>query len=272
MKRLKNKKYPFLRIGGEIKSTKIGFRFRLDLALMMCACIFFHQTLFAEERLTIGVAANFMLPFQEISLAFENKHDIKINATYTSTGNLYGQIIHGAPYDLFLAADERRPERLLKEGLTHSTFVYARGRAVLWTAKKQICEVKEWQEALMMQGISKISIANPETAPYGSAALQALKKVGLEEIVTKKLVFAQNVVQSFQYAHTESVDVGFCALSSVFSEQGKKGCYFLIDQAPVIIQRACIITGSGKRKLAEKFAAFLSSPDAQNIKTKFGYN
>lgn len=239
---------------------------------MLCVCLFWCQTLFAEETLTIGVAANFMLPFQEIAHEFEAKNAVKIHATYTSTGNLYGQIINGAPYDLFLAADERRPERLLKEGFTADTFIYARGRAVLWTVNKRICAAKDWQEALMMQTITKISIANPETAPYGTAAIQALQKVGLEKIITKKLVYAQNVVQSFQYAHTESVDVGFCALSSAFSEQGKKGCYFLIDQAPVIIQRACVITGSGKRELAEKFAAFLSSRDALTIKTKFGYN
>ncbi len=238
---------------------------------MLCACLFLHQTLFAEEKLTIGVAANFMLPFQEIAQAFENKHPMKINATYTSTGNLYGQIIHGAPYDLFLAADERRPERLLKEGLTSETFIYARGRAVLWTAKGQICNAEDWQEALMNQGINQISIANPETAPYGAAAMQALKGTGLEEMNLKKLVFAQNVIQAFQYAHTESVDAGFCALSSAFSEQGKKGCYFLIEQAPAIIQRACIIKGSEKMGSAKKFAAFLGSLDAQIIKMKFGY-
>jgi len=239
---------------------------------MLCACLFWYQTLFAEERLTIGVAANFMLPFQEIAHAFENKHHIKINATYTSTGNLYGQIIHGAPYDLFLAADERRPEQLLKDGLTHDTFIYARGRAVLWTAKGQLCGAGDWQEALKIQGINKISIANPETAPYGAAAIQAVKGAGLESVVMDKLVFAQNVVQAFQYAHTESVDAGFCALSSAFSEQGKKGCYFLIEQAPEIIQRACIIKGSEKMESAITFAAFLCSKDAQNIKTKFGYN
>ena len=248
------------------------FKNKRYLFIVVCACLFLHQVLLAEERLTIGVAANFMLPFQEIASAFENKHNIKIDATYTSTGNLYGQIIHGAPYDLFLAADEHRPERLLKEGLVSDTFIYARGRTVLWTAKKQLCTAKDWQEALMMQGINKISIANPETAPYGAAAIAALKKAGLEEVIGKKLVFAQNVVQAFQYAHTESVDVGFCALSSVFSEQGKRGCYFLLEQAPVIIQRGCILKGSKNRELAEKFAAFLCSRDAQNIKTKFGYN
>ena len=251
MKELKNKNYSFL---------------------VLCACLFLHQPLFAEERLTIGVAANFMLPFQEIAHKFENKTSVRIDATYTSTGNLYGQIIHGAPYDLFLAADERRPERLLKEGLISDTFIYAQGRTVLWTAKKQLCAAKDWQEALMMPCINKISIANPETAPYGAAAIAALKKASLEEVIINKLVFAQNVVQAFQYAHTESVEAGFCALSSVFSEQGKMGCYFLLEHAPVIIQRGCVLKDSKNRKLAEKFAAFLCSRDAQNIKTKFGYN
>ena len=124
----------------------------------------------------------------------------------------------------------------------------------------------------MMQGINKISIANPETAPYGAAAIKALESTGRMGTVRKKLVFAQNVVQAFQYAHTESVDAGFCALSSVFSEQGKMGCYFLLEHAPVIIQRGCVLKGSKNRKLAEQFAAFLCSQDAQNIKTKFGYN
>jgi len=251
MKRIKNKKYFFL---------------------VMCTCLFLHQPLLAEERLTIGVAANFMLPFQEIAHEFENKTSVKINATYTSTGNLYGQIIHGAPYDLFLAADERRPERLLKEGLTHSTFVYARGRAVLWTVKKKLCAAKDWQEALMMQGINKISIANPETAPYGAAAIKALKSTGLIEAVQKKLVFAQNVIQAFQYAHTKSVEVGFCALSSAFSEQGKRGCFFLIEQAPIIIQRACILKSTKNKELANKFAVFLSSQETQTVKMNFGYN
>lgn len=249
----KNKKFSFLK------------------ALMMCACIFLYQTLFAEERLTIGVAANFMIPFQEICLAFEANHGIKIDATYTSTGNLYGQITHGAPYDLFLAADELRPERLLDEGFTSDTFIYARGKVVLWTAKKRLCAAQGWKEALMSQTVNKVSIANPETAPYGAAAISALKKAGLEQNALTKLVFAQNVVQAFQYAHTESVDAGFCALSSVSSKQGEMGCYFLLEQAPVIIQRGCVLKESKSREMAEKFADFLLSPEAQTIKMKFGY-
>ncbi len=241
--------------------------FALTSSIFLLWC----STSFAEDKLTIGVAANFMLPFEEIAREFENKSTIKIDAVYLSTGNLYGQIIHGAPYDLFLAADESRPERLVKQGLASDIFIYARGRVVLWTAKKQLCNAGDWQKALMRQGVNKVAIANPETAPYGTAAIKALKTAGLEQVLEKKFVFAQNVVQAFQYAHTESVDVGFCALSSAFSEHGKRGCYFPVDQAPIIVQKACIIRSTKKRQAVERFVTFLCSSEAQTVKKKYGY-
>jgi molybdate transport system substrate-binding protein len=123
----------------------------------------------------------------------------------------------------------------------------------------------------MLKSVNRISIANPESAPYGTAAVRALKIVGLEDAVSKKLIFAQNVLQSFQYAHTESVDAGFCALSSALSAQGKRGCYFLIEQAPIIVQKACILKGSEKKPAVEKFVRFLRSPEARDVKKKYGY-
>jgi molybdate transport system substrate-binding protein len=243
---------------------------KICISLSMAVFILWSSALFAGDKLTIAVAANFMLPFEEIAHTFEKKTSVKISATFTSTGNLYAQIINGAPYDLFLAADESRPELLHKQGLAGEPFLYAQGRLILWTAKEKICAAKDWQKALQMQTVNSVSIANPETAPYGAAAIKAMEITGMEMIVTKKLVFAQNVVQSFQYAHTESVDAGFCALSSVLSKQGKMGCYFLIEQAPVIVQKACIIKRSNKKDV-EKFVAFLLSSEAQAVKQKYGY-
>ncbi len=239
--------------------------------LVMAACLVWGPRLSAEEKLTIGVAANFMAPFKEIAHEFESRTAVKIDAAYTSTGSLYGQIINGAPYDLFLAADENRPERLEKEGLSSDSFVYARGRVVLWTAKKRICNAENWEKALKMKGVSRIAIPNPETAPYGTAAITALESAGLKDLTQKKLVFAQNVVQAFQYAHTETADAGFCALSSAITKKGKKGCYFFIGQAPIIIQKACILNRSTKRRSVEKFAAFLCSPEAEAVKKRYGY-
>ena len=239
--------------------------------LIMGCCLLWRAPSLAEEKLTIGVAANFMLPFEEISGQFEKEFKIRINATYTSTGSLYAQIKNGAPYDLFLAADESTPQRLLQEGLAAKPFVYARGKAVLWTANKQICAAPDWQKALKMPEVKKISIAKPETAPYGAAAMTALAAVGMEDLVKDRLVFAQDVVQSFQYAHTESVDMAFCALSSALSKEGAKGCYFKVDQAPLIIQKACVVIGSKNKVTAEDFARFLCSPQARAIIKQYGY-
>jgi molybdate transport system substrate-binding protein len=226
----------------------------------------------ADEGLTVGVAANFMVPFKEIVILFEQRTGIRIDGIFNSSGNLFGQIKNGAPYDLFFSADKSRPERLWEEGFAKKPFIYAEGTVVLWTARKVFCSTGRWQQVLKMQSINRVALANPKTAPYGEAALIALKKAGLEGPLEGKLVFAQNVSQVFQYAHTGAVDAGFCALSSALSEFGIKGCHFTIEEAPPIEQAACILTKTGKWAGAERFAAFITSSEAETIKKKYGYH
>ena len=110
-----------------------------------------------------------------------------------------------------------------------------------------------------------------ETAPYGAAAKQALQKAALWDSEKKKWVIAQDIAQAFQYASTEAVDGAFCAFSSVFSEQERKGCHYEIPEAPEIVQSACVLKQAEDRVGAERFTAFLLSPPAATIKTKFGY-
>jgi molybdate transport system substrate-binding protein len=225
----------------------------------------------AEEKLNVAVAANFIQPMQKIAVLFEKKTNIKIEATYSSTGKLYSQIINGAPYDVFLAADEERPNLFYRDGLTEKPFVYARGQVILWSAKKELCQAKDWSEAVQNKKIKKIAIANVKTAPYGTMSMEALKKAGLWEPLQNKMVFAQDIAQSFQYAFTESVDMGFCALSAAFSDQGKKGCYLVVNEAPPVVQAACVIKQSKKTAAARQFADFLNSPEAKAVKNSFGY-
>lgn len=225
----------------------------------------------AQEKISVAVAANFISAFKEIAAEFETKTNIKVEATFASTGSLYSQINNGAPYDLFLAADEKRPDILKRDGWTDETFIYARGQAILWTANKEICKAETWLEALRNGEIKKIAIANTVTAPYGTAAMIALQKVGQWDALQNKLVIAQTIAQSFQYAETESVDAGFCALSAVSTPQGQKGCFFHISEAPDIIQAACVAKKAKNRKSAELFAAFLTSKYATQIKEKYGY-
>ncbi len=225
----------------------------------------------AQGKIVVAVAANFISPFKELSAGFEAKTKIKVEGTYSSTGNFYSQIVNGAPYDLFLSADENRPAILYKDGLADRPFVYARGQVILWAANKNFCQAKRWQAALKSEKITKIAVANPVTAPYGAAAKAALQKAGLWDSLQRKIVNAQDIAQSFQYAQISAVDAGFCALSAVASPEGKKGCFYTIPEAPEIVQAACILTNTKNRVAVEKFISFLNSFEGRAIKVKFGY-
>jgi molybdate transport system substrate-binding protein len=241
--------------------------------LLFASLIFFIFVFpaFAQEKITVAVASNFIGPFKEIISLYEAKTGVHIDGTYASTGQLYAQITNGAPYDLFLSADRENPNMLNENGLAEPPFVYATGTVVLWTNQKELCKSSDWRTLLSTVGPKKIAIANPKTAPYGAAAMEALKKAGLTDIIQEKLVFAQNIAQSFQYAFTGSVDAGFCALSSALSDEGQKGCYLTISEAPPIVQSACLLKRTPQKKTAEEFVRFLSSPAAETIKKKYGY-
>ncbi len=225
----------------------------------------------AEEKLQAAVAANFISPFQELTQSFKSETGIAVEATYSSTGQLYTQIIHGAPYDVFLAADQERPELLNKEGRAETPFVYATGQVVFWTRDPELCRLRSWREVMAAPGLQKVAVANPKTAPYGAAAMAAMKQAGMADKIAGRIVFAQNIAQAFQYAATGSVTGGFCALSATLTKEGKQGCHFLIAEAPPIVQSACLLKKTPRRPAAEKFIRFLASPGAVAIKKKYGY-
>jgi molybdate transport system substrate-binding protein len=244
---------------------------RRIVLITLLALFLFAGPVFAKEKINVAVAANFITAFQEIAQLFEARTGIPVEATYASTGQLYAQIMSGAPYDLFLSADEEKPELLHRAGRADAPFVYAAGRVVLWTIRKNFCEARNWREIMAASSLNKIAVANPKTAPYGAAATEALKKTGILERIQAKLVFAQNIAQAFQYAATGSVDAGFCALSSSLSEEGRKGCFFFVDEAPPIVQSGCLLKRTMRHKAAGEFIRFLSSPEAIAVKKKYGY-
>jgi molybdate transport system substrate-binding protein len=229
------------------------------------------NSLSAAEKIHAGVAANYIQVFKELSAVYEKNTGTKVEATFTSSGSLYGQITNGAPYDIFLSADEERPLRLFNEGLAAEPFVYAKGEVILWSAKKDFCKSGNWVQALKIGSVKKISMANPVTAPYGMSAMKALEKTGIYESVKPLIVNSQDIAQAFQYVSNEAVDAGFCALSAVYTDQGRAGCYYKIKEAPFVVQSACVLKSSKKVREAEKFAAFLVSKEALKIKEKYGY-
>jgi len=256
------------------KNTSNGTSTLSRLILGICAVVLVVLTptfCLAADGLKAAVAANFMVPFKEIAAAFEEETKIKVEATYSSTGSLYGQIINGAPYDVFLSADEETPRSLFEKGLGEKPLLYATGRVVLWGGGKAFCGAKDWKEALRRPSVRKIALANPVTAPYGAAAEAALKKSGLWAEMSERIVIAQNVGQSFQYAVTGGTDGSFCALSATLSEPGAKGCHYLIDEAPPIRQAACLLNRTTRKNDATRLILFLDSPRASEIKKRYGY-
>lgn len=225
----------------------------------------------AQDRLRMAVAANFMAPFQEIAQQFLTATGIAVEPTFSSTGQLFAQIVNGAPYDGFLAADEERPALLHQKGLADTPFVYARGEVVLWTTRRELCDKSGWREVLLAPEVRKIAIANPKIAPYGAAAMTALEKAGLAQSVQDRLVFAQTIAQAFQYAVSGATDIGLCARSSTLTEQGRRGCTYPIAEAQSVVQGACLIQRTSKRDATGRFLQFLASPEALAVKKKYGY-
>ncbi len=221
------------------------------------------------EKLIVAVAANFTAPMKVIAPLFTGKTGIEVLPSYGGTGTLYALIHNGAPFDLFLAADQRRPELLFQGKLADKPRIYARGQAVLWTARKDTGGAAVWQEALNLSGMNRVAIANPKLAPYGAAVMGILSP-SLRAGLIPRFVYAQNVAQAFQYAQ-KATDCGFTALSFALSEPGQKGRFWRITEAPLVKQSACIIKSSRHRQAADRFFTFLFSEESRAVLKKFGY-
>ncbi len=225
----------------------------------------------AADSLTVAVAASFKRPFTEIARRFEAGHPIKVEASFASTGTLHSQIVNGAHYDIFLAADEKRPQVLHEEGLADRPVIYARGRVVLWTSRGNLCGAGDWKSAIRDAGVRKIAIASPTASPYGAAAESALRKEGLWDAVRTRFVYAQDVGQAFQYVYTGAAAAGFCALSDTVSSAGGEGCRFDVAGAPPVDHSACVLKRAKNTEAARRFVEFLQSPEAEKIKGEYGY-
>jgi molybdate transport system substrate-binding protein len=225
----------------------------------------------AAESLRVAVASDFMQPFREIAGAFQAETGTAVEATYASSGMLYDRILGEASFDLFLSADEDRPTFLFQVEMAERPFVYAKGRVVLWSSRKDFCLAGSWKEALGEAGVKRISLANPATATYGFAAMAVLETASLQKTLKSRLVFAQDINQAFRYASTGVADACFCAMSCLATEEGRAGCHYELGEASEVIQSACVLRRTKKRELSRRFAGFLLSPQAAAIKSRYGY-
>jgi molybdate transport system substrate-binding protein len=227
----------------------------------------------APASLNVAAAADLAFAFKEVGAAFERATGQNVTFSFGSTGLLARQIIEGAPFDLFAAANVSFAEDVVKAGncLQDSLTLYARGRIVAWWSKTSSSAPPEALADLAMPAFTKIAIANPEHAPYGRAAQQALAKAGVWEAVKSKLVYGENVQQTMQFAQTGNVDVAIVALS--LATVATEGDFFLIaDDQHDAIDQALVVCGKGLRAdLARRFAGFVNSEEGREIMRRYGF-
>lgn len=239
---------------------------------IFCLFVGFPGNCLAGTRLTVAVAANFAPAMEEISGLFTRKTGIPVLVTISSSGKFYTQIRSGAPFDLFFSADRKRPDLLFEEGYCDEPVEYVRGRVVLWSRDTALCtESAGWQGVVRGLGLKKIGMANPELAPYGAAAREALVEENLWYPVQKRLVFGNNVGQTFQYAATGVVDASFIALSLAHTANGNKGCFLPVPETKPVSQGACIIRATKNRNAAEDMLKFMASDETKAILVQYGY-
>lgn len=219
----------------------------------------------------VAVAANYTAPVKEIAAAFEKKTGDKVNFSFGSTGQLYTQITQGAPFEALFAADDERPIQAEKEGygVPGSTFTYAVGTLVLWSAKPSVVDAKG--EVLKSGGFNKLSIANPKGAPYGVAAVETLNKLGIFAAVEPKIVQGNNISQAHQFVASGNADIGFVALSQVALDTS--GSRWVVPQElyTPIHQDVVLLKKGAANPVASAFLAFQKSPEALEVLKKYGY-
>lgn len=222
-------------------------------------------------EIVVSAASDLAPVLEELTPLFKQETGLVLKTNLGSTGQLTEQIAAGADVDVFLAASSSAIKQLDEKGLLlpGSSHLYARGQLVMWTPPGSTVTVHALED-LAGPGITRISIANPDHAPYGKAAREALQSVGLWDQLQPKLVPAENVRQAFQFAQLGNVDVGLVALSLVI---GAGGSYTLIPEQlhQPIDQTLAIIAGSAHQAEARAFTDFLTGPKGREILLKYGF-
>lgn len=228
----------------------------------------------SADEVQVAVAANFTAPIQAIATDFEKDTGHKLVAAFGATGQIYTQIKNGAPFEVFLSADDTTPAKLEQEGDTvkGSRFTYAVGTLALWSAKDGYVDSKG--QVLKANQYQHLSIANPKTAPYGLAATQVLSKMGLTEATKAKIVEGQSITQAYQFVSTGNAELGFVALSQIYKD-GKltSGSAWIVpDDLHDPIKQDAVILNKGKGSAAAKaLVEYLKGPKAAAIIKSFGY-
>lgn len=226
------------------------------------------------DEVAVAVAANFTGPMQVIAPLFERDTGHKLSLAFGATGKFYAQINNGAPFELLLSADDETPARLIREGqgLAGSAYTYAIGKLVLWSADPKLVDNKG--EILKRGGFKHIAIANPKTAPYGAAAMQALGKLSLADSLKPLVVQGENIAQTHQFISTGAAELGFVAYSQVIrNDRIGSGSGWVVPGSlyDPIRQDAVLLTKGKDKPGAVALLNYLKGDKARAVIRSFGY-
>jgi molybdate transport system substrate-binding protein len=233
------------------------------------------STAVLAEEVQVAVAANFAAPMKQIAADFEKATGHKAVLAFGATGKFYAQIRNGAPFEILLSADDETPSKLAGEGaaIAASQFTYAKGKLVLWSAKPAIVDAQG--EVLKRGGFDHLALANPRLAPYGAAAFEAMKELGVHDGLAGKFVTAENIGQTYQFVKSGNALLGFVALSQVSKDNRiTEGSAWVVPaNLYQPIKQDAIVLNAGKGKPApEALMKFLQGDKAKAVIRSYGYD
>jgi len=228
------------------------------------------------QEIRVAAAADLQFALQDVAARFEKDSGTKVALTFGSSGNFFAQIQNGAPFDVFFSANTDFPKKLEAAGLTvpRSYYEYATGKLVLWIPNGSRLDIKSGLNSLTDPSINKIAIANPEHAPYGQAAVAALKKENVYDKISSKLVLGENISQTASFVLSGSADAGLIALSLALGPNMKdKGRFIEVPSAdyPPLQQACVVLKSSGEKAAATAFLAFLRSSKTKELLRSYGF-
>ncbi len=231
-----------------------------------------------SDTVYIAAASNFSSTLVKLAADFERQSEHRVKSSFSSTGKLYAQILHGAPFHIFFSADQPTVEKLVQQGLASNELrrTYAQGKLALWGGERSNNnhDSLQLQHQLKQGAFSRLAIANPGLAPYGYAATEVLGKLNIAEAVSSKLVYGENISQTFQFVASGNAQLGFVALSQLIASSiSHNDDYWLIPETlyTPIKQDVTILKSAENTPAAHAFWQYLQSGAAQQIILNSGY-
>lgn len=250
--------------------TKRGWGFASAFMALLTLSLSYTEAALAGDA-SVAVAANFTAPAKEIATLYKTQTGYTIDLSFGASGQFYTQIANGAPFDIFLSADDERTKKAVQEGyaVPGSEFTYAIGKLVLWSATPGYVDK---DGAILKKGsYNHISLASPKAAPYGAAAVETLKALSIYSTIESKIVTGENIGQTYQFILSKNSELGFVAYSQIIAQ--KEGSFWMVPDKfyTPIVQNAVILKHGQNNVVAKGFYKFLKSKAAVEVIRRYGY-